>query len=105
MRIQFSPVRLNAPITLEKRDDTLIINGQRFDFSPIPDGATLPQAAINSDHFAGPVERIDGMLHLTLRLPHGANAPEETRFPQPITVTTDGPIDLPSYDTEETDAD
>lgn len=103
MHITFSPVRLDTPLVLEKQGDVLVVNGEPFDFEPVPEGATLPQAAIASPHFAGPVERIDGVLHLTVRLPHGANAPEETRFPAPIDVQTDGPITLPPFNSPEPD--
>ena len=75
--------------------DTITINGQGFDFTQLPEGATLPVDAINSEHFVGPVERINGELHLTLRLPHGANPPQSVAFPQPITIAVDGPVALP----------
>jgi hypothetical protein len=84
--------------TVTRSGDTLTIDGESFDFSGVPDGATLPAEAIASDWFPGPVERIVGVLHLTLRLSHGANAPESTRFPAPITLTQDGPVELPIYD-------
>jgi len=100
MQITFSPQRRDTPLALSRSGDTLTINGEAFDFSPLPEGATLPQEAITGDWFAGPVERIDGELHLTLALPHGANAPHETLFPAPITLTGDGPVALPPYEVE-----
>ncbi len=30
-------------------------------------------------------------------LPHGPDAPEATRFPEPISVKGDGPVDLPPW--------
>ena len=39
--------------------------------------------------------RVDGRITLTLVLPHGSDAPEAARFPQPIIVTQAGPIPLP----------
>ena len=96
MIIKLSPVRMDETITASKQGDALTINGQVFDFSPLPDGATLPAEAIGSDHFVGPVERINGALHLTLRLPHGANPPQHVAFPEPIEVTQDGPVKLPT---------
>lgn len=98
MRINLSPVRLDEELVVDREGDVLYLNGQEFDFSPLPDGATLPGEAIDSTWFAGPVERIDGELHLTLVLPHGANAPQETRFPEPLTVQDDGPLGLPVHD-------
>lgn len=102
MQIKLSPVRAEESLSVSRQGDILTVNGEEFDFSPLPDGATLPLEAIDSDWFSGPVERIDGVLHVTLRLPHGANAPEATRFPEPITLTEDGPVSLPPHDGETT---
>lgn len=96
MRIKLSPVRRDETIAVSLTGDVLTINGQPFDFTQLPEGATLPAEAIDSEHFAGPVERIDGELHLTLRLPHGPNPSQAVAFPQPITVTADGPVELPT---------
>jgi hypothetical protein len=72
------------------------VNRRVFDFSVVPDGATLPANAIDSDWFAGPVERIDGELVLTLRLPHGPDASEQIRFPQPLENVLDGIVPIPA---------
>lgn len=105
MQITLSPARRATPLTLERTGDALTINGELFDFTPLPEGATLPREAIASDWFAGPVERIGGVLHLTLVLPHGAKAPQETLFPVPLTLTGNGPVTLPPYELETPDAD
>lgn len=96
MHVNLSPVRSDEALTVTRTADTLTINGQPFNFSQLPEGATLPAEAIESDWFAGPVERIGGELHLTLRLPHGPNPSQAVAFPQPITVTADGPVELPA---------
>ena len=101
MELKLTSQRRDTPLELIRSGDTLTINGEAFDFSELPGGATLPLEAIQSDWFAGDVHRIDGVLHVTLTLPHGANAPEETRFPAPMTLTGDGPVDLPPYEIEE----
>lgn len=100
MHITLSPQRRNVALILSKLGDILTLNGEIFDLSPLPEGATLPAEAIHSDWFAGDVSRIDGALTLTLVVPHGQNAPRDTRFPKPISVTKDGPIDLPAYDVQ-----
>jgi hypothetical protein len=107
MKISFSPVRRDEQLELHRAGDVLTINGEAFDFGPLPEGATLPAEAIDSDWFAGPVERIDGELHLTLVLPHGPQAPEATRFPAPLDLGGDGPVDVPVWaePEEEEDAD
>ena len=76
--------------------DVLTLNGEAFDFGSLPEGATLPAEAIDSPWITGPVSRINGELHLTLRLPHGPNPSRAVAFPEPIHVTQDGPIALPT---------
>lgn len=95
MQIKFNPQRRDDTLTVVKQGDTLIVNGTEFDFSAVPEGATLPADAIDSDLFSGPVERINGELVLTLTLPHGPNPSKAVAFPEPITVSEDGPVLLP----------
>lgn len=95
MHIYLIPYMCDLTLTATLSGDVLTLNGERFDFSPLHEGATLPAEAIDSDWIVGPVERIDGELHLTLRLPHGPNPSQAVAFPEPIHVTEDGPILLP----------
>ena len=95
MKINWNPQRREDTLSVVKQGDTLVVNGVAFDFSSIPEGATLPADAIDSDLFSGPVERINGELVLTLTLPHGPNASQAVAFPEPITVSKDGPVALP----------
>lgn len=85
-------------LVVTKTGDVLNINGLSYDLSVIPDGATLPNAAqaTGCDLFAGGIKRVNGDLELTLILPF-YNLPQSQAvlFPQPITVTADGPIQLP----------
>lgn len=98
MRIKLSPILLATPLELERAGDVLIINGAAYDFTDLPEGATLPRAAVDCFWLASDVERIDGTLHLTLILPHGGNAPPETLYPAPIIDPPDGPVMLPLHD-------
>lgn len=82
-------------LAVSKAGDVLTVDGQAFDFTPLQEGATLPAEAIDSDHFIGTVERIDTVLHLTLRLPHGPNPSPAVAFPQLVIVVEDGPVALP----------
>ena len=95
MKINLSPQRRDDTLTVTKQGDTLTINGTAYDFSVVPDGATLPKGATDCAWLASDVERIDGVLHLTLLLPHGANASQAARFPQPIINPADGVLELP----------
>lgn len=98
MKITLSPMRRDKMLSLNRQGDTLIINGDGFDFSAIPEGATLPRAAVDCEWLLSDVERVGGALHLTLILPHGTNAPVETTFPSAIVLNSDGPVSLPPYD-------
>lgn len=96
MRISFSPQRRDETLMLEKSNgDTLTINSELFNFNTLEDGGTIPAGSIPCEWIVGPVERIDGEIHLTLILPHGSNPSQAVAFPEPITVTEDGPINLP----------
>ena len=106
MKIQLVPQRRDVPLVLEKSGETLLINGNALNLSRLPDGATLPQEAVCCDWLASDIERVNGEIHLTLILPHGAQAPHDTLFPTSLSVLQDGPISLPPYSlTEEAPAD
>lgn len=87
-------VRLDT-LAVHVTGDVLTLDGVALDFSQLPEGATLPRAAISSPWIAGDVQRIDGVLQVSLLLPITADASDAARFPQPITVTQDGPVELP----------
>ena len=96
MLIKFSPQHNNSILSsVIKRGDALTINGVAYDFSPLEEGAVLPSEAINCEYISGSVKRVNGDIELTLLLPITATASEAARFPQPITVTTDGEVTLP----------
>ncbi len=95
MYITMSPIRRDETLAASLVGDVLTLNGVEFDFGPLPEGATLPAEAIDSEWIVGDVSRIDGVLHLTVRLPHGPNPSQAVAFPEPVTVTEDGPIALP----------
>lgn len=106
MRISFSPMRRDDTLTLEKTSgDRLRINGELFNFNPLEDGDTIPEGVIPCEWIVGPVERIDGEVRVTIVLPHGPNPSHAVAFPEPITVSDDGPIDIPHDETEEDAAD
>lgn len=95
MHITLSPIRMGETLTGYRSGDVLTLNDDVLDFGPLPDGATLPAEAIASEWVVGNVSRINGELHLTLRLPHGPNPSHAVAFPEPINVTRDGPIVFP----------
>lgn len=96
MRIELFPWLSGETLSATVTGEVLTLNGEAFDFAQLPEDGTLPAEAIASDWIVGPVSRIDGDLHLTLRLPHGPNPSQAVAFPEPIHATEDGPIPLPS---------
>jgi len=95
MRISFSPQRRDDALTVTKQGDVLTINGEAFDFSDLPDGATILAGAVPCEWIVGPVERIGGDLQLTLILPHGPTPSAAVAFPEPLANPPDGPLLLP----------
>ena len=81
--------------SFEKRGDSLIINGDEFDFSPLLEGERIPMHAIQSDFMAGAVERHNGVLIIPIRLPVSESLASMIGIPGPILDAPDGPLDLP----------
>lgn len=97
MILTFSPVFDDDDITLAVEGDVLVIDGQRLDFSPLPEGGALPRDAIACPRIAGSVRREGGEIYVTVELPHGRNAPAERLYPAVMAVTSDGPVTLPAF--------
>lgn len=104
MKILLSPVRCDERIRANVSGDAIVINGKTFDFSSLEESCELPLGSVGSLFICSNVIRIDGEISLTLMLPHGQNAPHETRFPaaftEPMTITS-GPVPLPPYDADD----
>ena len=95
MKITLSPTRSDAPLSISKQGDALTINGVTYDFSVIPDGATLPASAVDCEYITGNVERINGVLQISLLLPHGPTPSQAVAFPEPLINPADGVLELP----------
>jgi len=95
MIIHLIPVFSKQLLTVKKSGDTLTVNDQVLDFSPVPDGATLPKEAIGCEHIVDDVHRIDGVLLIKILFPHSVDASEAARFPEPIIDPADGILELP----------
>lgn len=102
---KLSPARA-APIQYVVDQDTLFVDGIEFAFGPLLEGATLPREAVGANGWLlSDVTRVSGVIHMTILLPHGPNAPDLTRFPEPMTVSTDGPVTLPAYSLDDDEED
>ena len=95
MNITLNPQRRDDSLTVSKQGNTLTINGTAYDFSIIPDGTTLPASAVDCEYITGNIERINGVLHIPLILPHGPNPSQEVAFPAPLINPPDGALELP----------
>lgn len=96
MKISLSPVRTDRSLPeVSYSKDALTVNGKLFDFGPLPEGATLPASAVDSEWFVDRIERVDGEIHVTLMLPHGPNPSHAVAFPEPIRVIRAGAVKLP----------
>jgi hypothetical protein len=95
MKINLSPQNRPDTLLIVKAGNKVTINGELFDFSSMVDGDTLPASAIASEWLVGDVHKADGELELTLILPLPVNFSPEQAFPEPLLITTDGPITLP----------
>ncbi|QYM99501.1 hypothetical protein K1T36_20760 [Pseudomonas protegens] len=99
--INFSPVYAPDRKPLESitvKGYKLIINGEPFDFSPLGKGYELSLEAIGSPLFADKaVMSADGVLSIVLLMPYDeATATDAIRFPEPVTVTADGSVGIPT---------
>lgn len=95
MLIQLSPILADGTLSLARQADTLVINGEAFDFGQLAEGHVLPRGAVSCAMVASDVTRQGGQIVLTLILPHGSDAAEAIRFPAPVDLVEDGPVDAP----------
>lgn len=96
LHITFSPQLCPAPLILFLAGTVLMADDVPVaDLAELPDGGTIPMDA--SPWLASEITRDGDAVHLTIRLPHGPDAPQETLFPAPIVVTEPGLIALPPF--------
>lgn len=91
----FFPINLEEVLRITKRSDVLTVNGERFDFRPLPDGATLPASAIDCDYIQHDVQRVNGDLIIAFRLPIAPDASHAACFPRDIINPPDGSVSIP----------
>ncbi|WP_411908874.1 hypothetical protein [Mesorhizobium sp. ESP-6-2] len=99
MRINLTPECRDGALIVIKNGDALDINGEAFDFTTLPDGATIPSGEIPCEWIIGDVERINGEIVLTLLLPTPFHAEQWQAFPEPLEDVPDGAVDLPASTT------
>ena len=96
IRLRFSPLRYDGRLEVTCKGEVLTINGEEYDLSFIPEGATLPCKAAEPFWFAGDIHREAGELLVTLTLPFPAGCTDRAvLFPADMLLTEDGPVTLP----------
>lgn len=104
MILNLSPQRRDAAPTVSVAGDVLTVDGASYDFSSLAEGDVLAAGVVPCAWITGPVTRAGGHIVVTLILPHGPAPSAAVSNPEPITVTVDGPVTLPS-DPEPVEAD
>ena len=97
LKLNLNPVRKDTqPLTASVNGTVLTINGTAYDL------ILLEDQAIAEHEVLGTVSRDGNSYECTVVLPHGYNAPEETRFPNAIVLENhNGPVTLPLYEIKE----
>ncbi|ERO61169.1 hypothetical protein [Pseudomonas piscis] len=101
INIRFSPIASTAlePLkSLSVKGYAITLNGEVFDFTELQPGYQLEQVDIESDWFVDrAVMSLDGVLSVAILMPYDeATATDAIRFPEPVTVTAAGPVDIPT---------
>lgn len=89
MKIKLWPDLIEWPLSASVEGDVITVNGENIDLSGITEGYRLPGYAVGNKFFVETefVERIDGELNFTLRLPIVWDSPEKYRNPsKPIII-------------------
>lgn len=99
MRIKFWPDLVDWETEVYVKGDIMTIDGVDIDFSVIKEGFRLPGSALDNKLFVESafIERRDGVLHMTVRLPVSWDSPEEYRNPTSSIFVdiTDGKLMFP----------
>lgn len=98
MKIHLFATSSTSTITVSVTGDVLTVNDEEFDFSFIPEGASLPASATGSEYFFGDITRDGGVLSLNMFLPYSGGGHFDC--PEFLDVVEDGPVELPTHTVE-----
>ena len=100
MKLILSAQRSDKSVTYAVDGDTLTINGEPHDLSG--DWAKIEAKDVESGQLeptgnlrAGTRNPETGEITLTVRAPHGPNAPESEKFPEPIELKDGDIVEFP----------
>ena len=99
MKLELSAQRSDAEITYAVDGDKFLINGEPIDLS----GDWVKLEADDEESTLEPTGNLKagerdpdtGEITLTVRAPHGPNAPESERFPEPIELADGEAVTFP----------
>ena len=97
MKITARPQIRDSRPRYEVDGEALIIDGDRFDFGPLPDGAILPESALESEWFPEDIKRVDGELHITVIVPFSPYQREVLGQRWVVENPEDGDLPLPEF--------
>lgn len=95
MNIKLQPKREDSKYIACVFGEKLVIDYVEFDFSKVTEGSSLPISAISCNRFSDSIERKDGILNISMFLPHPVNYSQEQAFPNPIINPEDGQLNFP----------
>lgn len=93
--IMLSPIRSDMVLSVSRKGETLIVNGQRIACAALMEGDRIALDTVGCEMLVSDIVATQGAIRLTLLFPHGPGAPEGLLFPDPLTLTKDGPAALP----------
>ena len=99
MKLKLSPQRSDRTVTYKRDGDSFLINGEPTDLSGDwvklePDNEGEPLEPTGNLQ-AGTRDPDTGEITLIGRAPHGPNAPESERFPEPIELADGESVTFP----------
>ncbi|UNM22141.1 hypothetical protein K0P33_12080 [Pseudomonas sp. ArH3a] len=99
MRITLLPVISEKTLKASVSSDVLTVNGEKFDFGPMPDNHTISADAVGCEWISinQPISKVDRVISLTMKLPCSWETPDEVRSPEEVAVleVTRGEVPFP----------
>lgn len=102
MKITLFPALSGEPLKAAVSGDSITINGEKIDFSVVPNDYRLPAHAVDNSWMVHGtyIERIDGEIHMSIRFPIEWDSPESVRCPMsPMVLSVKkGTVKFPSVE-------
>jgi hypothetical protein len=84
-----------APLEVDVAGSTITINGLSLDLSPLEDGDQISAEATGCASVEDVISRTGDTITVRLLFPIRPDAPDTAKYPAPIIVAQDGPVELP----------